>query len=221
MSEIPTILKKLEGTSEYQILTEIEAAYERIAQEQKEWYEKSGFLCPQGCGDCCSHFEPDLMVSEALYMGAWLLEHQPVIAYSVAEENFPFYAADRCQFFNPDSPYHCSIYGGRAFICRLFGASGVRSKSGDLVWKPCRFYPSEQLAKHIPPLQHRQYSSDELMQIFGTLPPNMGDLMSGTDADTALIRDILPKIIRHLLFIIGMNDNGSDNPNGTPNGSAA
>ena len=68
---------------------------------------------------------------------------------------------------------------------------------------------------------HRQYSSDELMQIFGTLPPDMGALMSGTDADTVLLRDILPKIIRHLLFIIGMNDNGSDNPNGTPNGTAA
>ena len=221
MSEIPTILKKLEGTSEYQILTEIEAAYERIAQEQKGWYEKSGFLCPQGCGDCCAHFEPDLMFSEALYMGAWLLEHQPVIAHGVAEEKFPFYATDHCQFFNPESPFHCSVYGGRAFICRLFGASGVRSKSGKIVWKPCRFYPSAQLAKYMPPLEHRQYSSEELMRIFGTLPPDMGALMSGTEVDTVLLRDILPKVIRHLLFIIGMNDNGSDNPNGTPNGSAA
>ncbi len=205
MSEIPTILKKLKGTSEQQILVEIEAAYERIDQEQKGWYEKSEFLCPQGCGDCCAHFEPDLMVSEALYMGAWLLEHQPVMAHSVAEEKFPFYDKEHCQFFNPDSSLHCSIYGGRPFICRLFGASGVRSKSGELVWKPCRFYPSEQLAMHIPPLMHRQYSSEELIQIFGTVPPDMGALMSGTDADTVLLRDILPKIIRHLLFIIGMN----------------
>ncbi len=59
------------------------------------------------------------------------------------------------------------------------------------------------------------------MRIFGTLPPDMGALMSGTEVDTVLLRDILPKVIRHLLFIIGMNDNGSDNPNGTPNGSAA
>ncbi len=221
MSEIPTILEKLEGTSEYQILIEIEAAYERIAQEQKEWYEKSGLLCPQGCGDCCTHFEPDLMVSETLYMGAWLLEHQPVIAHSVAEGIFPFDNQDFCPFFNADSPFHCSIYGGRSFICRLFGAGGTRSKKGTLVWKPCRFYPSEQLAKHDPPLTHRQYSSDELMQIFGILPPDMRALMAGTDADTVLLRDVLPKIIRHLLFIIGMNDNGSDNPNGTPNGSAA
>ena len=221
MSEIPTILKKLEGTSEYKILTEIEAAYERIAKEQNEWYEKSGFLCPHGCGECCSHFEPDLMVSEALYMGAWLLEHQPVIAQSVAEDKFPFYAMEHCQFFDSEAQYHCSIYGGRPFICRLFGASGARSKTGELVWKSCRFYPSEQLAKHDPPLKHRQYSSKELMQVFGTLPPDMETLMAGTDADTVLLRDILPKIIRHLLYIIGMNDNGSDNPNGTPNGFAA
>ena len=61
MSEITEVLSRLEGTSEYQILMDIEAAYERIAQEQKDWYEKSGFLCPQGCGECCTHFEPDLM----------------------------------------------------------------------------------------------------------------------------------------------------------------
>ena len=221
MSEISNILEKLKGTVEYQVLTEIESAYEHINQEQNVWYAKSGFRCPYGCGDCCAHFEPDLMVSESLYMGAWLLENQPAEAKDIAEGNFPFYAEDHCPFFNTESPFHCSIYGGRPFICRLFGASGVKSKSGKLVWKPCRFYPSELLAKHIPPLQHRQYSSDDLMQIFGTLPPDMGDLILGTDADTVLLRDILPKIIRHLLFIIGMNDNGSDNPNGTPNGSAA
>ena len=204
MSEISNILEKLKGTVEYQTLTEIETAYERIDQEQNVWYEKSGFRCPYGCGECCAHFEPDLMVSEALYMGAWLLENQPDTAHKIAEGNFPFYAEAHCPFFTDGLPFHCSIYGGRPFICRLFGASGVKSKSGKLVWKPCRFYPSELLAEHVPALEHRQYTSDELMYIFGEVPPDMEALMAGTDAETVLLRDILPQIIRHLLFIISL-----------------
>ncbi len=219
MSEIAGILKKLTGTAEWQVLTEIEEAYAHIDIEQKKWYDASRFTCPSGCGDCCTHFQPDLMVSEALYMGAWLLENQPCVASLVAEGKFPFDNVDGCPFFNADTPYHCSIYGGRAFICRLFGASGSRAKNGSLVWKPCRFYPAELLARHTPPLEHRQYTTPEVLELFGILPPDMETLMSGTGADTTMLKDILPRIISHLLFIIEMN--GNDNPNGTPNGTAA
>ena len=219
MSEIADILSKLEGTSECQVLTEIEKSYDRIDKEQESWYKISGFLCPAGCGECCTHFEPDLMVSEALYMGAWLLEHQPCIARRVAEGIFPFDNGTFCPFFNAESQFHCSIYGGRAFICRLFGASSSRSKNGTLAWKPCRFYPSELLSEHRPPLEHRQYSAEEMLNIFNAVPPDMNALMEGNGADTVLLREILPRIISHLLYIIQMN--GNDNPNGTPNGSAA
>ena len=53
MSEIADILSKLEGTSEYQVLTEIEKSYDRIDKEQESWYKISGFLCPAGCGLLC------------------------------------------------------------------------------------------------------------------------------------------------------------------------
>jgi len=145
------------------------------------------------------------MPSEAAYMAAWLLENQRDVALAVAEERFPFPADDHCQFYNQDSPYHCSIYNGRAFICRLFGASSSRSKEGKSVFKPCKFYPDELLAKHEPPIEHRQYSEDEIIKIFGIVPPEMQNLMDGTASDTTLIRDILPRMIKHLLFIIGMN----------------
>lgn len=224
-SQIKGILQKLEGTSVYELLTQMEAAYQRIADQQAPWYKKAHFLCPSGCGDCCKDFEPDLLEGEALYMAAWMLENQPEMALKVAEGNFPFNHKKTCPFFDYDSPYHCTIYGGRAFICRLFGASSAYSKEGKKVWKPCKFYPSDLLARHTPPLAHRQYTAEETVTIMGELPPAMSDLMqeavsfSQDSEGTTLVRDILPQSINKLLWIINMN--GNDNPNGSPNAPLA
>ena len=221
MSQIEGVLEKLEGTSVYDTLLQIEEAYERIAREQKEWYDAAKFYCPEGCGHCCEGFEPDLMEGEALYMAAWLIENQNDTAMKIAEEEFPFDNGSKtCRLFNPDSPYHCSIYNGRPFICRLFGASSFRSRDGDKTWRPCKFYPDEILAAHKPPLAKRQYSESETLQVLGAVPPLMSDftesIAASSNGETELIRDILPSTIRRLLWLINMNDNGNDNPNGSP-----
>lgn len=223
-SEITPVLEKIKGTEEYDILVETESAYQRIEALQQAWYKKSKFICPEGCGRCCEHFEPDLLENEALYMAAWLIANKPEIAQQVSEGKFPRYGTpelkldntvsretERCPFFDPDSPYHCTIYNGRASICRLFGASGSRDKFGNEVWKPCKFYPAELLEKHNPPLAHRQYSVEEIKQAFGTFPPVMSDLMeqeetfTPDDDQTRLIRDTLPERIRHLIWIIELS----------------
>ena len=228
MSQISGILEKLEGTSVYETLIQIEAAYERIANEQKLWYDAANFYCPEGCGHCCEGFEPDLMEGEALYMAAWLLENQNDLALQIAGQNaeagFPFDNGPKtCRFFNPASPYHCSIYNGRPFICRLFGASSFRSRDGDKTWRPCKFYPEDLLAFHKPPLAKRQYSEAETLEVLGAVPPLMNDLTEEVAAvssgETSLVHDILPDTIRHLLWLINMNDNGNDNPNGSPSGA--
>ena len=221
MSQIAGVLEKLEGTSVYETLLQMEAAYERITHEQKEWYDAAKFYCPEGCGHCCEGFEPDLMESEALYMAAWLIENQNEVALQIAEGKFPFDNGTKtCPLFNPDFAYHCSIYNGRAFICRLFGASSFRSRNGDKTWRPCKFYPEEILAAHKPPLAKRQYSEAETMQVLGAVPPLMSDftesIAASSNGETELIRDILPPTIRRLLWLINMNDNGNDNPNGSP-----
>lgn len=128
MSEIQNILKKLEGTLVHDILVEVEKDYLRIAAQQKEWYDKTKFLCPDGCGKCCINFEPDLTEPEVLYMAAWLIENQSEKAESISNGKFPFSNGKTCPLYNAEDKYHCSIYGGRAFICRLFGASSAYSK---------------------------------------------------------------------------------------------
>lgn len=221
MSQIPQILKKLEGTSFYDTLIKMEEAYARIESEQGAWYKITSFNCPSGCGSCCNGFEPDLFEGEALYMAAWLLENQEETALKIAEEEFPFFYEDgTCRLFNKESPFHCSIYGGRPFICRLFGASSFHSRNGEKVWRPCKHYPDEYLASHNPPLQKRQYSESETERVLGAVPPLMSDMTESTRlsaSETKLIHEILPEMIRRLLWIINMNDN----PNGTPSPAAA
>ncbi|MCR4790347.1 MAG: YkgJ family cysteine cluster protein [Treponemataceae bacterium] len=227
MSEIIHVLEKLEGTSEEIILKKIEGIYEQISEKQKSWYDSARFFCPSGCGTCCHGFEPDLFKSEVLYMAAWLLENQNQVAMQIVQGLFPFENGKTCPFFNPENDYHCSIYGGRALICRLFGASSVKDKHDNPVWKPCKFIPLEDLKKYDSRLEHRQYNYEELMEILGSLPPVMSDFTESLAFDnsvendssaTKLIRDILPQTIRYLLWIMAMNDNHNpdDNPNSPP-----
>lgn len=212
MSEISSILLKLNGTREMDILSSMEDAYGNVSAAQNVWYEKSEFYCVDGCGECCRNFEPDLLESEALYMAAWLLENQPEVADSVAEGNFPLPREKACQFWDENKAYHCTIYGGRPLICRLFGACGSRAKNGETVFKPCKFYSEEKLKVWKTPLAHRQYSEREVKEIFTVLPPVMSDLSEGVVAanpenkNTELIRDILPETIRRLKWIISLKE---------------
>lgn len=216
MSEIANVLSKLKGTQEASILLEMEAAYEKVSALQGEWYSKSKFTCPEGCGSCCHNFEPDLLDCEALYMAAWLIENQAEVATAIEEGNFPFENGKTCPFHNFENPYHCSIYNGRPSICRFFGGCGAYGKNQEVVWKPCKFYPEEMLKMHKPELSHRQYSASEVLDIFGTLPPVMSDLMEEIvsfepdNRETKLIREILPETIKRIKWICSLN-NGSDN----------
>ena len=211
MSQIPTILKQLRGTSTYDILVNIENAYLRISEEQNIWYEQTHFLCPDGCGCCCEGFEPDLFEGEAMYMAAWLLENQHETAVRIACGDFQFdNGKTTCPLFNADSAFHCSAYHGRPFVCRLFGASSFRGKDGEKLWRPCKFYPDEKLSEHKPPLEKRSYSESETLDAIGAIPPLMSDMtenafLSDSNAQTTPLRHILPAMINKLLWLITMN----------------
>lgn len=206
MSDVDKIVKYLEGTREAELIAQMEKVYNQIQEEQKAWYDRAQFFCPEGCGSCCHDFEPDLLESEVLYMAAWLIENKREVAMKVAEGEFPFDNGKTCPFHDFNNPYHCTIYNGRPSICRLFGASCARSKTGEKVWKPCKFYPAEKLLEHTPPLFHRQYNSAEAGQALGALPPAMSDIMEQVVSvsggqETQLLREVLPQTVRRILWI--------------------
>ena len=210
-SDINGIFTKLSGTREEEILRAMKELYAQVAQKQAVWYKKSGFTCPRGCGECCRNFEPDLLESESHFMAFWILENEPEMAENLLQGNFPFPENKGCPFWNESGEYHCTVYGGRPFICRFFGAYGSKSKTGERVFKPCKFYPAEKLASHNPPLAHRQYGQKEILEIFGTVPPLSTDSMESAlslnpeNKSTRLVREILPETIRHLKWICSMS----------------
>ena len=211
-NDLEQIMQKLKGTRTEEIISQMKNLYSEIEEKQDVWYKKSGFSCPQGCGECCRNFEPDLLDCEADYMAAWLLENQAETAEKAGQAIFPFPENKGCPFWNENTEYHCTIYGGRPFICRFFGASGARNKDGKLAFKPCKFYPAEKLAAHKPPLAHRQYSAEEMTDIFDILPPVMTDIMEKAlslnpdNHSTKMLREILPSSINHLKWILSMTD---------------
>jgi Fe-S-cluster containining protein len=214
--DLESILHKLKGTREEEILQKMQELYTKIIDVQAEWYKESGFTCPQSCGECCRNFEPDLLDCEALYMTAWLIENQKETADKIEKGEFPFPENKGCPFWDESKAYHCTIYGGRPFICRFFGACGSKNKEGKPVFKPCKFYPAELLQAHQPPLSHRQYSEKEVLEIFGTLPIVTTDIMEEAvslnpdNQSTELLRSILPKFIKHLRWICSIKEAAGD-----------
>jgi Fe-S-cluster containining protein len=190
------------GTRVATLIEELDRIYAEIGRTQSAWREATPFGCPDGCGLCCVDFEPDVLECEALYLAAWMLFHQRERAEAILSGSFASPRPDSergCFLFDPDSPYHCTVYGGRCLICRLFGYSGDRGKDGLPRWKPC---------KHLPSEAHGQYGFDELVARFGVAPPAMGDstaqvsgLMPGSSGDRKPLREALPLALANLVML--------------------
>lgn len=212
-NNIDEILYKLEGTKEHDIIFGIKNIYEKLETLQTEWYESTKFTCPSGCGTCCHNFEPELFESEALYLAAWLLQNCSKKANDIANDKFVFNFDKTCILFEENTPYHCTCYGGRAFICRLFGGSCFKGKDGKPRWKPCKFYPNDMLLARNPSIYHKEYTSEQMISVFGSLPPIMSDItaqslgLTPENERTEPLRTILPKKIRHLITILDYNGN--------------
>ena len=212
------------GTRVQRIIDGLDELYAEVERVQLGWRAVSPFRCPDGCGSCCVDFEPDVLECEALYLAAWMLLNQRSRAEAILSGSFvsPRNDPERgCFLFDPDSPFHCTVYDGRCLICRLFGYSGDRGKDGELRWKPCKFIPLGESAGGES--AHRQYSAEELVERYGVAPPAMGDITAQVVAlipDSAQerkpLREALPQAIAKILMLerfgSGIPDPDAPNP---------
>ena len=197
------------GTKIQEIVDNLDGIYNGIVAEQAHWKEASPFQCPDGCGCCCIDFEPDVLECEAFYLASWMICHQSDRADAIMEDRFTSPRSDSgmgCFLFDPESPYHCTVYGGRCLICRLFGYSGDRGKDGRPRWKPCKFLPLQELDGGLD--GGRQYDEAELLARFGTVPPIMADitaqvtaLMPDSITDRLPLREALPAAIAKIRML--------------------
>ncbi|MEL3906941.1 MAG: YkgJ family cysteine cluster protein [Treponema sp.] len=201
-----TASAKFAGTKIYDVLTAVDTLYKNIEEMQKEWKERSPARCPDGCGSCCVHFEPEIYEYEALYLAAWMLEYQPERAERICTQGWGSAADnDGCVLFDSVNPYHCTVYGGRCLICRLFGYSGDHGKDLTIRWKPCKYM---HLAADAAIQKGRQYSGEEMQALFGAVPPGMSSasaqLLSFNPDDThpQPLRTALPAALEKLKMIL-------------------
>lgn len=200
------------GTRLQQVIDALDDIYGGIGETCAEWNAVSPTHCPEGCGCCCHAFQPDMLEAEALYLAAWMIYHQADRAEAILNGTFEPLRLDPemgCYLFDPESPHHCSVYGGRNLVCRLFGEAGDRGKDGRPRWKPCKFLPSEQTADASGKSRlGERYNEAELLEAFGAVPPVMNDiaglvlaLMPDGIHDRSPIYQALPRAIARIRML--------------------
>lgn len=217
-TDVPTLLK---SSPLWQALCSLADIYKRIDHAQTNWISATPWHCPEGCGTCCEHFEPDVLEIEALYLAAWLLDNktdeeiQDVLTINSTLAG--------CILRLNEGPWRCSVYGGRPLICRLFAFSGDRDKEGQVRFRPCAelFRPESGLQAH------HVYTEKEILLLFGQLPPVMNDLarqavsIFPSSTETLPLRIALPRALSKILMlkkyanILTFPLEPSDNPDGT------
>ena len=208
-------------------LRELEQIYEAIEKDEEEWKKHSPTQCPSGCGQCCIAFEPDLLEIEADYLALWLIQNDREKAEAIADQTYiwPRFLEypQGCFLFDPTDDYHCTVYEGRALICRLFGYTSDTGRDGKIRWKPCKYIPEEAFKAGFV---RKQYTEEELHESLVALPPVMSHYLRKTlsiqpdnAGRTTAMRDILPKAIQKMLFLlkyIELESSVDNNPDDTP-----
>lgn len=163
MSMYDVLYGGIQGTSLEEPLAALYEIYSAADEAMVAWKRACGVSCPQGCGSCCEIFEPDVLPLESLYLAAFLMKEKRGYLNGIDFSS----RSPGCLFYDPDAPYHCTVYDGRALVCRLFGFTGVHDKNGQVNFRLCRFLPSD---------AGRTYGEAELLCRFGALPPVMDEI---------------------------------------------
>lgn len=199
MSEtISQIIKAFEETHHHQSMNQLATLYAEIEEQTSRFRDEYSIACGPGCGTCCEHFNPDITALEASLVAAYLLleeSKRPLIERLYAEgvDEGP------CPLYNKDSIYHCSVYEVRPLICRLFGSSASLDKSGNAVFRRCKYNVEGTMPalltfdKPVATLQSYSYA---LRSLDG----------QGVDLLSTQVR----ALVEQLQFLISLLDSGDD-----------
>jgi uncharacterized protein len=127
-----------------------------------------GFTCPPGCGECCEHFDPDVIPAESDYAAAYIIYEKPSLLTLIESKDERKDGA--CIFYDSSNPFHCSIYPARALVCRLFAFSSVTNKFGGEHFHLC---------KKTAYRGKSYFDSEELKHFFPSPPPSMTEIGTG------------------------------------------
>lgn len=114
--------------------------YARIDKAVAEFQLRSGLRCPTGCGACCPKAHVEATILEMLP-----LAHEMFCSGQVDEwiERLDVHKdSERCLLYSETTlsggAGHCGFYQWRPSLCRLFGFSSVRNRTGCKSLSICR-----------------------------------------------------------------------------------
>jgi len=207
MDSIEDLMIAFEGTYVGQSMAGLVELYSTIENQTSVFCTQYNIACGSGCGTCCEHFMPDITVSEARLVAAYLLfvkkDETLIEALSSARGN----TSGPCPLYNPDSPYHCTVYQARPLICRLFGACSNQGKDGRAVFRRCKYnveqtMPSSLiLDEDVPVMQDYSYALRSL---------------DDGNGNVGYLSDMVSTLVEQLRFLANMLTLDDTNPDDTP-----
>ncbi len=211
-----------------QTMSRLQEIYHDIETHTQSFRQEHGISCPEGCGACCERFVPDITPVEARLVAAYLLfvqnrtdvlqlmnDHAMGLHFPISSvggtANDPQMRG--CPLYNPDSPYHCSVYEVRPLICRLFGAATSDTKDGGSAFRRCKVNPANTMPTYL------SFSADDPVPVMGEYA------MQVRSVDEANVEvQLLPEAVaeafpqlQFLMYLYGLDSPPDSNPDNTPN----
>ena len=182
-------------------IEDMEAFYKALDSDLDIFDRKMGICCNCESGACCKHYVPYLTPLEAQYLAFIIIkdgkEEEVLSRLSSSDDK-----SGICPLYNKEGSFHCSLYGGRGLLCRLFGAACFVNKEGDGIFHPCKWNKNQ-----------RTLGKEELGN---HAIPIMGDYgralstIEGNEQETESIYIALPKAISKIKMILSLIDEDSD-----------
>ena len=206
-----------------ELSSQVMDVYQSLSQEFSAFQSSQSLSCVEKCGACCN--KPDIEVSplEMLPLALYLFDTGQAEQVFDELQSYSGFACKQYQRLSLDGTEgYCGIYEYRPGICRMFGAAGYKTKSGEAtlsVCKPIKQAVPEKYAAALIAIQPAwgQSNNSDPMSISNSKPPmiaegrqklaqldyELGDkLMPINDA----LRYILEKILTLSFYSQNIND---------------
>ena len=171
-----------------ELSSQVMDVYQSLSQEFSAYQSSQLLNCVEKCGACC--IKPDIEVSplEMLPYALHLFDSGQAEQVFDELQSYSGFACKQYQRLSLDgSEGYCGIYEYRPGICRMFGAAGYKTKSGEAtlsVCKPIKQAVPEKYAAaliSIQPAWGQSHDSDPMstMSISSSKPPMIAEGRQG------------------------------------------
>ncbi|MDD4007932.1 MAG: YkgJ family cysteine cluster protein [Sphaerochaetaceae bacterium] len=210
MRTLQKFCELFEGSYAAQTIAQVEEVYADLQKGSDAFIEKYSIHCPAGCGTCCEHFLPDITEAEALEVAVYLVFIKKDYELIEKIRNTSSRTQPPCPLYNPDSPYHCTVYQARPLICRLFGACASSDKNGTPVFRKCKYNCTDSMPQSLSITDSRPAEMEDFSVRINSISPN----------PTVFLPEAVSLAIDKIQFLAGaigyIGSDDDDTPSPTP-----